>query len=622
MLLSEIVLLYLQGVLFRATSIVESNTFENMNFFKIFFATLLSFIIAMVLITIIFVGSIVGWVVGASSAPRVKSESVLVVDLKEPIVDSPEINPLASINLRELTIDTKITTLDAIRAIEIAASDDNIKGIYIRPSLDNSIPMSTLEELRAEIQRFKDQGKFVVAYADTYSQGAYYLASVADSLYLQPEGGVVWQGVATTPMFYRGLFDKLDLEVEVFRPTSCLYKSAVEPLTRKSMSPENRQQSEALVGSIWESVVDEVSQSRQLANSQLNTFANSLCGLISAEAKSVGLVDDLIYEDQLESRFSDFGVRLNDQGRANRISLGDYVLSTNTQMILSQGGSSDEVAVIYAEGVIVDGEGDIDEVGSETFVRLLREARLDNNIKSVVIRVNSPGGSALAADVIWREVALLRKEKPVVVSMGEYAASGGYYISAPADVILADKLTITGSIGVYGVLFDIEGTLSQNLGITSDVAKSNSSADFMRTSRPITAAERAIMMRSVDQVYDTFTTHVSQGRNLPLDRVHSVSGGRVWSGVEAQQIGLVDGVGGLKTAILIAAERGGVAQDFTIRELLPTSDDITALFGPINNVFANSNHVTKHYNQILKKLKPLESKNGVVMFSPVGVEWN
>lgn len=573
------------------------------------------------------VGSIVGLVMGSGSIVTVESESVLVIDLYEPIVDTPETNILSSINLRELTIDAKITTLDAIRAIEIAALDDKIKGICIRPNPSSTVSMAILEELRNEIERFKGEGKFVVAYADTYSQGGYYLASVADSLYLQPEGSVVWQGVASTPMFYKGLFDKLDIGVEVFRPTSCLYKSAVEPLTRSFMSPENREQSEALVASVWSSVVDDVSHSRQLADSQLNKYANSLCGFISSEAQSVGLVDDLIYEDELELRLRDFGVKLNSHGRANRVTLSEYISAATTQLQLSQGGSAGDVAVIYAEGTIVDGEGDMDEVGSSTLVGLIREAKDDDKIKSVVIRVNSPGGSALASDVIWREVSLLRQQKPVVVSMGGYAASGGYYISAAADVILADRLTITGSIGVYGILFDIEGTLSKKLGITTDVSKSNSSADFMRTSRPITSTERAIMTRSVDQVYDTFTTHVSNGRNLSMERVHNLAQGRVWSGADAEDLGLVDGIGGLKMAILIAAERGGVSQDFTIRELIPVADDLSALFKPISSyassyMSARSGDIfAQHYNQLLKSLRPLQAKRGVIMFSPVRVEW-
>ncbi len=586
-----------------------------MNFFKIFFATLSAIVVSILLLLVISVGWVAGTITSMlSSSQGIKSESVLVVDLSETIVDTPNINPLSMIDFSTLTIQNQITTLDAIRAIESAASDDKIKGIYIRPSVSSRPSLAVMEEIRAEIERFKMSGKFVVAYSDIFSQGGYYLASIADSIYLQPEGMVVWQGVGVSSQYYKGLLDKLNVEVEVFRPSTCSYKSAVEPLTRSNMSPESREQSEALVESLWSSMVSDVAKARQLTPSLLNKTANLLSSFISSETVTSGLIDKLIYEDEVESIFESLGVELNDNNRANRVSLSRYI--TNQKLLSSLSESSNNIAVIYAEGAIVDGEGEIGDVGGDALAKVLREVREDDDIKSVVLRVNSPGGSALASDVIWREMSLLRRVKPLVVSMGSYAASGGYYISAPADAIIADKFTITGSIGVYGVLFNIEKGLSSKLGITTDGAKSNPSADFMRSSRPINATERAVMSRSVDQVYNTFTSHVSSGRNLPIQKVLDIAQGRVWSGADALNLGLVDAIGGIKTAILIAAERGGVANNFSVVEKTTIPDDLTALFAPFASIFTNANQ----YLEFMSGLKPLKSQSGVVMFSPLRFE--
>ncbi len=584
-----------------------------MNFFKIFFASLLAIFISFVVIVFIFIGSLTALIIGSETTSTPKSNSVLVIDMGESIVDTPVSNPLKMVDFTTFTIRTQITTLDAIRAIEQASVDDNIKGIYLRSRMSGAHSLALLEELRTELSAFRESGKFIVAYGDGYSQGEYYLASVADSIYLQREGMIAWQGLSVSSIFYKGLLDKIDANVEVFRPTDCSYKSAIEPLTRTNMSDESREQNLALIESLWSTITSKVAESRQLTPSLLNMYADRLTSFIARDAKSARFVDELIYEDELEQRFESLGVEIGDDKRANRVSLSEYIATCNFNTPLA--GSTKKVAVIYAEGTIVDGKGDVGEVGGDTMARILRKIRNDDDVKSVVLRVNSPGGSALAADVMWREVELLRQKKPVIVSMGEYAASGGYYISAPADVIIANDLTITGSIGVYGVLIDLEGSLSLNLGITFDSAKSNPSGDFMRLSRPITPTERAVMNRSVDQVYDTFTTHVSDGRNLSKSRVHEVAQGRVWSGLDGQNIGLVDGIGGIKTAILLAAERGGVVDNFEITQHSPLDDEWGGVFSALNFSL-----LTKQYNAIFKELRHLDSKGGLVMFSPLRVE--
>ncbi len=584
-----------------------------MNFFKIFFATLFSIIICTLIIIPISLGVIIGALgMSVTSAEQPKSESVLVIDLNEQIVDTPDTNPLAIFDLATMSIGGKLTTLDVISAIEAAAMDDNIKGIYIRPFAYSAIPMATLEEIRDEVEKFKQSGKFVIAFADTYSQGGYFLSSVADKVYLQPQGMVIWQGIAANTMYYKELLDKLDINVEIFRPEKCLYKSAVEPLIRTDMSPENREQSTYLVESLWSTITDDVAKSRLTTTSLLNHYANHLTTFIAEQARVVGLVDELIYEDQIEPVFEQLGVKLNSKKQANRVTLSQYIAYRDLFQTTKE--TNNEVAVIYAEGTIVDGEGQIGEVGGDALAKLIQRTRTDKSVKSVVLRVNSPGGSALASDVVWREMELLREQKPVVVSMGAYAASGGYYISAPADIIVANRLTITGSIGVYGVMMDTQEALSTKLGVTSDSAMSNSSADFMRRSRALNPTERVVMKRSVDQVYDRFTSLVSSGRNLSSERVAQLAQGRVWSGEEAHNLGLVDAMGGLKMAILLAAEKGGVADNFKIVEksLLPEGWD--AIFASVSNKISSP---FDSYSEIIDQLKPY---NGVMMFSPLRVE--
>lgn len=584
-----------------------------MNFFKIFAATMLAFIISFLLLVALFVGGVSGIALSLLNPEGVNAESVLVIDLRESIVDTPERNPLSMVDFERLTIKQRLTTLDAIRAVERAANDDNIKGVYICPAAGASAPLAILEELRDEIQRFRESGKFVVAYSDVYSQGGYYLSSVADSLYLQREGMVVWQGISANTTYFKGLFDKLDIDVEVFRPTECLYKSAVEPFTRNSMSDESREQSQALVASMWSAVVEDVAASRGITPYMLNAYASSLVGFISREAAAARLVDRLIYEDEMEQIFSRLGVKVKDGGAVNKISLAQYAALQN--LYPKESVDAPKVALLYAEGTIVDGRGDVGEIGGDALARDLRRLREDKDIKSVVLRVNSPGGSALASDVVWREMVLLRAAKPVVVSMSSYAASGGYYISLPADVIVTNRTTITGSIGVYGLLFNIEGALSSKLGITTDSAKSNTSSDFMRTSRPITATERAIMRRSVDEVYSTFTSHVATGRNLSKSRVAELSQGRVYSGVDAVTLGLADLCGGMKSAIFIAAERAGVLENFQIEEISPSSYELSSILS-----FANSLRAISAYDKIARSIKPLQSVDGVVALSFVSVE--
>lgn len=577
-----------------------------MKFSKIFWPAMTAVLVGMV------VSAVVWLCIGASilssfevEPPRVERNSILVIDLAEDIVDSPRISALGGFDSQTMSFSTPITLLEALGAIEYAAVDDNIAGICINPTGQGTVSAATLEELRSAIELFKLSGKFVVAYDDSYSQGEYYLASVADAVYIEPQGELEWRGLAINVPFFRGLMDRLNIRAEVFRPTACRYKSAVEPYVMTRMSDENRAQNKALAESMWSTIVDQVAESRDLTATELNAAADKLAAVMPADAMRLGFVDDMIYEDEMEVVYDCYGVKAGRAGIHNKISLGEY-LST-----LTAGGISSRnmVTVIYADGQIVDGDMEADDyVFGTTLADKLRTARLDCDTKAVVLRVNSPGGSALASDVVWREMELLRESKPVVVSMGAYAASGGYYISAPADVILADRLTVTGSIGVYGIMFNIGNALSSKLGITFDSVATNAAADISML-RELNATQRAAITKGVDKVYDTFTRLVADGRNLPMDKVLDIAGGRVYSGVDAVEIGLADANGGLSEAIAVAADKAGIADDFAIYEFRTPPSELEMLIDLFMSQMAVSGGLGKLSQSQLAVLRSLVEEN-------------
>ena len=549
-----------------------------MNFFKTFLAALLAFVAGgcvMCILWFFMLFMAIGIVGAGESKVRIGKNSVLVVDFAETIVDAPSSDPLDGFDFVTLQTEKRLPLLRVLRALEAAAEDPRIEGVYLRMNGGGGVDgAALLEELRAALDDFKRSGKFVVAYNEVYTQGGYYLASVADAVYMQPEGGLDWSGLAFDMMFYKGLFDKLDLKAEVFRPTACKYKSAVEPYIADRMSPANREQMQAVVDSMWETIAGAVAEARGMDPEELRRITDNLEALLPEEALAHGFVDGLIYEDEMEDVFAE----LNDDGADyDFVTLGDYAAQTGFDL---KRVSSPQVAVVYADGTIVDGEGYGREIYGNTLAQTLADVREDDRVKSVVLRVNSPGGSALASDVIWREVELLREEKPVIVSMGAYAASGGYYISCPADAIVADRMTLTGSIGVFGIFINPIDALRNKLGITLDGVKSNKSAG-MGAVEPLTPLERAAIMRGVDKVYDTFTSHVAEGRNLPVEQVLEIAGGRVWTGEAAVKIGLVDGCGGLREAIAVAADKAGLGDDFRVKEVLDEPTGLAAFFAAL-----------------------------------------
>lgn len=545
-----------------------------MNFFKTFLASLLAFFVANFVWFFLFIIIVAGVAAIGSSTTIVEPKSVLKIDLSESIVDQPVNDPLAGFDPMSMNVQKSVSNMQVMNAIESAAQDDNIEGIYINLTGAGTASAALLEEVRDYITAFKESGKFVVAYGELYSQGGYYLASVADSIYLNPAGQMDWRGLAMQVMFYKGALDKLGIEPQVFRHGT--FKSAVEPYIMSRMSPENRTQMETIASSIWGTMVADIAKERNLSIDSLNMFATDLSAMMAEDALATRMVDGLKYEDEVEDILRE-KLELDADEDITFVTLGEYIAAKP----YTPSYSDNKIEVIYAEGQIVQGTSEQGTLGSSTLADQLAEARLDEEVKAVVLRVNSPGGSALASEVIWREMELLRQQKPVIVSMGDYAASGGYYISAPADAIIADATTLTGSIGVFGLMFNAEKALNNKLGITIDVAKTNPSADMGMPFRAVSSSERAHIMRGIEQVYSTFVNHVADGRNMTFDSVDAIGQGRVWTGNDGNRIGLVDEIGGLKYAIAVAADKAECLDDYMVRESMGEPTGLAALLSSL-----------------------------------------
>lgn len=540
-------------------------------FIRTFLACLLALVVAGVLASVFFVMVIASFgTVFMEKVPEVKEKSVLRIDFSDPVFDNPDYTPLSLSGFSDL-MNMQIrgyALIDVLKAIEAAETDDRIAGIYLNITPNARMGLATMQEIRNALSVFRRSGKFIVSHSDFYTQSSYYLSSVADQVSLNPQGDVTWRGMASGTLFYKGLLDKLEVQVEAIRHGS--FKSAVEPFIMDQMSPENRQQIEMLLRSLWGTVVRDIADSRGIDSAALQSFATNLEIKDASYARQLGMVDTLMYGQQVDQMLGEW----TEQEEPNYVSLRSYI----DRILMEESNvSKNKIAVVYAEGQIVDGKSREGLVGGETLARQLAALKEDDEVKAVVLRVNSPGGSALASEVIWHEAEAMRQEKPLIVSMGNMAASGGYYISAPADMILASPMTETGSIGVFGLMLNGEQGLKNKLGISVDVVKTNPSADMGMTVfgavgvRPLSQSEREYMQYGVEQVYKTFVGHVAEGRNLSVEEVDRIGGGHIWSGTDALGIGLIDGFGGLKEAISVAAERAGVSEDFRI--VSPATDE-------------------------------------------------
>ena len=526
------------------------------SFLKYTLATIVGILITGLLFMLIFFG-VMGVILSkGDTTVDIRPQSILKMKLNYEIRDRSPKDPFNNIDFQTFKVKTILGLNDILANIEKAKKDDDVEGIYMDLSY---IPagMATIEEIRNALIDFKEADKFIICYSDIYLHKSYYLASVADSIYLNPTGWFYMTGLSSQVMFFKETLDKLGIEPQIIRRGK--FKSAVEPFTRDQMSEENRQQIESYMRSIWNHMAEEIAAHRDIPQDSLNMIIDNLLVNDAQSAKKYGLVDGLRYKDEIKESLK----RNSDVDNKPRlVSLGKY--NGVPAKKAYRGLAKDKIAVIYAMGQVMTGEAQEGSIGSERISRAIREAREDSSIKAIVFRVNSGGGSTLASDIIWREMHLAQKEKPVVASFGDLAASGGYYISVPADTILASPNTLTGSIGVFGMLFNGKELLNDKLGIHIDVAKTHRYADFGSPFRSLKTRERKVMEHIVDDIYDTFITRVARGRNMKAEEVQEVAQGRVWSGMDARHIGLIDKYGGLNDAIELAAKMAETSQYRTV----------------------------------------------------------
>ena len=495
------------------------------------------------------------------------------------------------------------------KAIAEAKTNDNIKGIYLNAGLFGA-GQAGLLELREALQDFKESGKFIVAYDEAYSEGGYFLASVADEIYLNPLGGIDFNGFSSEGIFLKGFFEKVGIKPEVFRVGE--FKSAVEPFILDKMSPENRLQTQYFLDDINSHAIDLIAESRKIAKDSLIKINHQMLVRKPKDAVTYKLATALKYEDEVHSILKEkLGLKEEDQiSTINATELGGQAKSKNIT-------SANRIAVILAEGEIVDGNAE-GAISSEKFAKEIRKARKDENIKAIVLRVNSPGGSILASDVIWREMSEAKKVKPLIVSMGEVAASGGYYIAAPADTIVAQPNTITGSIGIFGILFNVQELVNDKLGVTTDVVSTGELSDFGNMARPLTEVERTIIQSSVEDGYETFISRVAEGRGMHPDSVRKVASGRVWTGTQAKARGLVDVLGGLDTAIGIAAAKIKAGEDYRVvyyPEKKPWFEELMLNFSDQVQVRILQSQLGEQY-PLYQKIQKLKNYQGVQVRMP------
>lgn len=519
------------------------------DFFKYVFATVVGIVISTVLLFILFFVILFATISSFSEDKKVdvKSNTVLYIDLDQPITERTPENSLAGLPIFGNNESKAIGFNDLIKALNAAKTDDNIKCVYINVSAPNA-GMATMLEVRNAIIDFKKSKKRIIAYSEIYTQGAYYLASAADKVYLNPQGALEFKGFSSEITFFKGALDKLGIEAQIIRVGN--YKSAVEPFIATKMSDYNRKQVTAYVGGLYSTFLQGISETRNISKDSLMVIANDYKIKQPQDALAYKMVDGLKYKDEVLDELKEITGK-SKKGSITTVNINDYFNNLPKDILTG----SDKVAVIYANGDIVGGEGSDEQIGSDRISRAIRKARLDDNIKAIVLRVNSGGGSALASDVIWREMILTKKIKPVIASFGDVAASGGYYIGCAADSIFVQPNTITGSIGVFGIIPNLQNLLNNKLGITFDIVKTGQYADIMSTTRPLTSGERFIIQNDVNHVYDSFITRVADGRKKTKAQVDSIGGGHVWIGTDAVKIGLADRLGNFKDAITAAAKK-------------------------------------------------------------------
>lgn len=558
---------------------------------------------------IIIIGAIAG---SGEDTVKIKENSVIELDLSKVSLDYAGKTNYKDFNYFEAHHDG---VTDILNAIEAAKADDKIKGISILNN-QSQLGLAQSKSVRDKLEEFKKSGKFVYAYANYYTQGEYYLNSVADQVYLNPVGEVDFKGLSSEILYMKDLQEKSGIKFEVIRHGK--YKSAVEPFLAQEMSPENREQMTVLLNSVWGTIVSDIAKSRNLTVAQLDAIANTLGARTPELALANKLVDKVAYEDEYHNAIRT-KLKVDKKEKYNIVSITDYAKTAATSV--EDYSKDDIIAVIYAQGEIAGGEGDVNVIGEGSIKRSLEDARNDDDVKAIVLRVNSPGGSALTSELIWREIEITKKVKPVVVSMGNYAASGGYYISANADRIFAESNTITGSIGVFGILPNMN-QLGKNIGINAEQVQTHANASGYSVFEPINENFKGYVLESIEKTYATFLKRVADGRKMTTAQVDAIAQGRVWTGVDAHKLGLVDEIGGLEDAIKYAAKLGKTTSYRTenFPEYEKNFDDLLANFTGMA-MFKTKEQLLKEQLgeegfQMLEQIKRVKSRKGIQAMMP------
>ncbi|MDP2723734.1 MAG: signal peptide peptidase SppA [Bacteroidales bacterium] len=589
-------------------------------FLKFMFASFLGTILTFIVIFLLFAGMVASLVaMSGDNEVKVKDRSVLRIDWQTPIMDRASENPFEGFDFATMQSKKPVGLNEILKNLDKAASDPKIEGIFLDME---SIPagIATSQEIRDKLLAFKETGKFIVSYANNYDQKAYYLASVANEIYLNPEGMILFKGLNAQVMFLKGLLKKLDIELQIVRGPDNKFKSAVEPLMYDQMSDANRMQIKELIDSMWGQILIALSDNRGISIADLNTIADNLETSTAEKAQELHFIDGSFYRDQVIDLLKEKTGKSADE-ELNLISFNSY---TSAKITKEEGVIRDRIAVVYAQGDIVQGKGKEDNIGSKTIANAISEARLNKKVKAIVFRVNSGGGDAQASEIIRREVELAINDKPVIVSMGDMAASGGYWISTNADYIFAQPTTLTGSIGVFGIIPNMKGLFNNKLGITWDEVMTNKNSDFIDVMKPLSPFQHDKINESVIDIYQKFTALVARTRKLDVTYVDSIARGRVWTGEDAKKIGLIDEFGGLEAAIKYAAEKAELGDDYRIVEYPKRKDFVQQLMEELTGQVSSrliSNELGE-YAKYYEQLQSLQKMQGIQARVPFLLEIN
>jgi len=578
-------------------------------FLKFMFASFLGTILTFIVIFLLFAGMVASLVaMSGDEEVKVKDRSILQINWQAPIMDRASENPFEGFDFANMQSNKPLGLNEILKTLDKAITDPKIEGIFLDME---TIPagIATSQEIREKLKSFKETGKFIVSYANNYDQKAYYLASLSSEIYLNPEGMVLFKGLNAQIMFLKGLLKKLDIDIQVVRGPDNKFKSAVEPLMLDEMSDANRLQMQTLIESIWYQILMALSETRGISIDDLNTIADNLETSTAKKALELHFIDGSLYRDEVIEILKTKTGRTEDE-ELNLVAFSSYI---NAKASKEEGVIRDRIAIVYAQGSIVQGKGNQENIGSETMAKAISEARNNEKVKAIVFRVNSGGGDAQASEIIRREIELAIKDKPVIVSMGDMAASGGYWISTNADYIFAEPTTLTGSIGVFGIIPNMKGLFNDKLGITWDAVMTNENSDFIDIMKPLSPFQHEKLNQTVVDIYQEFTALVARTRKLDIQFVDSIARGRVWTGQDARQLGLIDDFGGIEAAVKYAANKAQLGDAYRIVEYPKRKDFVQQLMEELTGQVSTRliNNELGEYAKYYQELKSLQGIQGV-----------